>query len=202
MKILSVKFVKSSSVVKDCPETQLPEYAFAGRSNVGKSSLINMLLGNKKLAKTSSTPGKTQLLNHFLVNEEWFLCDLPGYGYAKSSKKDIGAWDMMVREYIAKRDNLSCVCVLIDSRIPPQNNDMHFLRWLGTNGVPFIIIFTKVDKLSRTKIEANINSYKQTLLEEWEELPMIFNSSSETQNGKMEILEFIEKTNVSLKNQQ
>jgi GTP-binding protein len=199
MKITSVTFVKSSITFEMAPETILPEYAFAGRSNVGKSSLINMLLGNKKIAKTSATPGKTQLLNHFLINEQWYLCDLPGYGFAKTSKKDKSQWEQMVKKYILNRKNLTGMFVLIDSRIPPQANDLAFLQWIGGNNVPFVIVFTKVDKLSRAKLEANINAYKKTLLEEWEELPMIFCSSSTDDIGKKEILEFIKSTNESSK---
>ena len=181
------------------PETELPEYAFAGRSNVGKSSLINMLLGNKKIAKTSATPGKTQLLNHFLINEQWYLCDLPGYGFAKSSKKDKSQWEQMVKQYILNRKNLTGMFVLIDSRIPPQQNDLAFLRWIGEKGIPFVMVFTKIDKLSKAKLNANLNFYKKTLLEEWEELPMMFYSSSVEDHGKNEILEFIKTTN-SIKN--
>jgi GTP-binding protein len=199
MKITSITFVKSSTTFEMAPETILPEYAFAGRSNVGKSSLINMLLGNKKIAKTSATPGKTQLLNHFLINEQWYLCDLPGYGFAKTSKKDKSQWEQMVKKYILNRKNLTGMFVLIDSRIPPQANDLAFLQWIGSNNVPFVIVFTKVDKLSRAKLEANINAYKKTLLEEWEELPMIFYSSSTDETGKEEILEFIKSTNESSK---
>jgi GTP-binding protein len=199
MKITSVTFVKSSTTFEAAPETKLPEYAFAGRSNVGKSSLINMLLGNKKIAKTSATPGKTQLLNHFLINEQWYLCDLPGYGFAKTSKKDKSQWEQMVRKYILNRKNLTGMFVLIDSRIPPQQNDLAFLRWIGSNNVPFVIVFTKVDKLSRAKLDSNIAFYKKTLLEEWEELPMIFYSSSTEDVGKNEILEFIKSANESSK---
>jgi GTP-binding protein len=197
MKITSVTFVKSSTTFEAAPETNLPEYAFAGRSNVGKSSLINMLLGNKKIAKTSATPGKTQLLNHFLINEQWYLCDLPGYGFAKTSKKDKSQWEQMVKKYILNRKNLTGMFVLIDSRIPPQANDLAFLRWIGGNNIPFVIVFTKVDKLSRAKLDANISAYKKTLLEEWEELPLIFYSSSIEENGKKEILEFIKSANES-----
>ncbi len=195
MKITSVTFAKSSATYEKAPETTLPEYAFAGRSNVGKSSLINMLLGNKKIAKTSATPGKTQLLNHFLINEQWYLCDLPGYGFAKSSKKDKSQWEQMVKQYILKRENLTGMFILIDSRIPPQQNDLAFLRWIGDHQVPFVIVFTKIDKLAKAKLAANINHYKKTLLEEWEELPMMFYSSSVEDHGKKEILDFIKTTN-------
>ena len=199
MKILSVKFIKSSKTIEDCPVSTLPEYAFAGRSNVGKSSLINMLLGNKKIAKTSSTPGKTQLLNHFLVNDEWYLCDLPGYGYAKSSKKEKTEWGEMSKQYVLKREKLTGVFVLIDSRLPPQQNDLGFLRWIGSNNIPFVIVFTKVDKLTRSQLETNINSYKKILLEDWEELPVIFLTSSDEGKGKKELLDFIKKTNEEVK---
>ena len=199
MKILSTQFIKSSTAFEDCPKTILHEYAFAGRSNVGKSSLINMLLGDKKIAKTSSTPGKTQLINHFLINEKWYLADLPGYGFAKVSKKDKHSWELMIKTYLQKRENLTGIFVLIDSRIPPQKNDMDFLRWIGQKNIPFIIIFTKIDKLTRAKLESNISFYKKSLLEEWEELPLIFLSSSEDKTGRDEILDFIETTNKTVK---
>ena len=195
MQIKSTKFVISSPDIQKCPEPNLPEYAFIGRSNVGKSSLINMLTDNKKLAKTSGTPGKTQLINHFLINDKWYLVDLPGYGFAKSSKKAREKWGLIIRKYLVKRKNLLCIFVLIDSRLSPQKADIDFINWIGINKLPFVIIFTKTDKLNKIQLTQNINLFKNRLLENWEELPQSFISSAKTKSGKDNILDFIEKTN-------
>jgi len=195
MQIKSTKFVISSPDIQKCPEPNLPEYAFIGRSNVGKSSLINMLTDNKKLAKISGSPGKTQLINHFLINDKWYLVDLPGYGFAKSSKKAREKWGLMIRKYLVKRKNLLCIFILIDSRLSPQKADIDFINWIGINKLPFVIIFTKTDKLNKIQLTQNINLFKNRLLENWEELPQFFISSAKTKSGKEEILNFIEKTN-------
>ncbi len=195
MIIKSAEFVISNQDVNKCPETERPEYAFIGRSNVGKSSLINMLTNRKKLAKTSSTPGKTQLINHFLVNEEWYLVDLPGYGFAKISKTAREKWGKMIHNYLMKRKNLRCTFILIDIRLKPQNIDLDFLEWMGINQLPFIIIFTKSDKLNKFNLVNNIELYKSTLLEKWAELPQFIVSSSVKSQGKEAILELISETN-------
>ncbi len=195
MDIKSAKFIISSPEVAGCPEPNLPEYSFIGRSNVGKSSLINMLSGNKKLAKTSSTPGKTQLINHFLINDEWYLVDLPGYGYAKSSKTDREKWGQMIHKYLMKRENLLCTFILIDSRHEPQKNDLEFIEWFGVNQLPFVLIFTKSDKISKEKLLKNLDTYKATLKQKWSELPQIIVSSSISKTGKEAVLELIENTN-------
>ena len=195
MQIKSTKFVISSPDIQKCPEPNLPEYAFIGRSNVGKSSLINMLTDNKKLAKISGSPGKTQLINHFLINDKWYLVDLPGYGFAKSPKKAREKWGLMIRKYLVKRKNLLCIFILIDSRLSPQKADIDFINWIGINKLPFVIIFTKTDKLNKIQLTQNINLFKNRLLENWEELPQFFISSAKTKSGKEEILNFIEKTN-------
>jgi GTP-binding protein len=192
-----IKFVKSSPNLKACPVSSLPEYAFVGRSNVGKSSLINLLTDRKKLAKTSTFPGKTRLINHFLVDNSWYLVDLPGYGYARVTKTERGKFLSIIQQYLLKRDNLSCLFVLIDSRLEPQKNDLDFMRWLGENHVPFSICFTKTDKLSANKLESAFTSYKRQLLEEWDALPTCFFTSTITRQGKDEILEFIRHTNIS-----
>lgn len=199
MEIKSADFIISSAKIDQCPVTNLPEYAFIGRSNVGKSSLINMLTGRTKLAKTSATPGKTVLINHFLINKEWFLVDLPGYGYAKRSKNDIGKINEIIYGYIIQREQLTNLFVLVDSRHEPQKIDMEFIEWLGENGVPFSIVFTKADKLSKSKLQTNIDNYTNKLKEQWEELPPYFISSSENKTGKAEILDYIEQINASLK---
>ena len=196
--IQSASFVKSSSRVEDCPEDMIPEYAFIGRSNVGKSSLINHLTNRRKLAKTSSTPGKTQLINHFLVDEEWFLVDLPGYGWAQTSKTNKAAWKVMIDNYLLRRPNLAVVFVLVDVRHEPQKIDIDFIHWLGENAVPFSIVFTKADKLGKTKVEANVALYKKRLLETWEELPRTFVTSSVHKIGGAEILDFIRQVNDSI----
>lgn len=195
MIIKSAEFIVSNQEVDKCPQTDLPEYAFIGRSNVGKSSLINMLTNHKKLAKTSSTPGKTQLINHFLINEEWHLVDLPGYGFAKTSKKAREQWGQMIHKYLIKRKNLRCTFILIDIRLEPQKIDLDFIEWLGINHLPFVILFTKSDKLNKHNLIKNIELYKSTLLEKWAELPQFIVSSSVTSFGKDAILEMISETN-------
>ena len=198
MKIKTAEFVKSSPNYKDCPQDMLPEYAFIGRSNVGKSSLINHLTDRKKLAKTSSTPGKTQLINHFIIDDNWFLVDLPGYGWAQTSKTNKAAWKKMIDEYLRERPNLACVFVLVDSRHEPQPIDLEFIQWLGDEGVPFSIVFTKTDKLKKTQIQSNVASYKRKLRETWEELPPTFITSSVDKVGGEEILDFIQRINESI----
>ena len=195
MQISSATFVISSPSYDKCPKEDLPEYAFIGRSNVGKSSLINMLAGVKKLAKTSTTPGKTQLINHFIINESWYLADLPGYGYAKISKVTRDKWEEMIRGYLLRRKNLLTTFLLIDSRIEPQQSDLEVMEWMGENGIPFIIVFTKSDKLTRNEIARNTGIYKRKLLESWEDLPTMILTSSTTKLGKEEILNFIGETN-------
>lgn len=195
MKIKEAKFVISNTDPAKCPAPELPEYAFVGRSNVGKSSLINMLCNNNGLAKTSSTPGKTQLINHFLINGEWYLVDLPGYGYAKIGEKHVLNWKKFTQTYLQKRENLMCVFVLVDIRHEPLKNDTDFMEYLAVNGVPFVIVFTKADKLSQTQIKKNVEKYKAVMTKTWEELPQIFVTSSEKKIGGQEILDFIEQTN-------
>ena len=199
MKIKSADFVISNTDIDKCPKERIPEYAFIGRSNVGKSSLINMLTGRKSLAKTSGKPGKTQLINHFKINDNWFLVDLPGYGYAKVSKKDRSIFAKFIYEYLEKRENLICTFVLVDSRHEPQKIDMLFMEWLGQNQIPFVIIFTKMDKLSSSQLNKNITKYKTEMLKTWEDIPQTFRSSAESGLGKSEILKFIEHTNTSVK---
>jgi len=188
---VEVRFFKSSKQVSQCPSDNKPEFAFIGRSNVGKSSLINMLAGKKNLAKTSQTPGKTQLINHFLVDEKWYMVDLPGYGFAKVSKKERENWEAMIFDYLTQRENLLCIFALIDSRHSVQQVDLDFMLWLGEKNLPFAIVFTKIDKLSPTSLEKNIVSYKNQLLEYFEDFPKYFLSSSERKLGKDEILQFI-----------
>lgn len=195
MIIKSAKFVISNTDIKLCPKPTLPEYAFIGRSNVGKSSLINMLTERKELAKTSSKPGKTQLINHFIINDNWYLVDLPGYGYAEVSQKQLRAFNQLIQGYIGGRPNLMCLFVLIDSRLAPQKKDKEFIGWLGQNGVPFVMVFTKSDKLSKLKLEKNIAAYNAELLTEWEELPTQIITSAEKGKGREEVLDFIEKSN-------
>ena len=195
MKIKSASFVISKPHWKDCPEPTLPEYAFIGRSNVGKSSLINALCDHKGLAKTSSTPGKTQLINHFIINDNWYLCDLPGYGYAKVSKKSREEWGKMIRGYVLNRPNLMNTFVLVDSRIKPQQIDIDFMLDLGENGVPFSIIFTKADKLKQKDLAANVKAYEQELYKYWEDLPPYFITSSEKKTGKEKVLNYIGEIN-------
>ena len=199
MKVKSAEFVISNTDIDKCPKERIPEYAFIGRSNVGKSSLINMLTGRNSLAKTSGKPGKTKLINHFKINNNWFLVDLPGYGYAKVSKKNRSIFAKFIYEYLEKRENLICTFVLVDSRHEPQKIDMLFMEWLGQNQIPFVIIFTKMDKLSSSQLNKNITKYKTEMLKTWEDIPQTFRSSAESGLGKSEILKFIEQTNTSVK---
>ena len=199
MKIKSADFVISNTDINKCPKERIPEYAFIGRSNVGKSSLINMLTGRKSLAKTSGKPGKTKLINHFKINDNWFLVDLPGYGYAKVSKKNRSIFAKFIYEYLEKRENLICTFVLVDSRHEPQIIDLLFMKWLGQNQIPFVIVFTKIDKLSSSQLNKNITKYKTEMLKTWEDIPQTFRSSAESGLGKVEILKFIEQTNTSVK---
>jgi len=198
MEIRKASFVVSNSDYRQCPQTSLPEYAFIGRSNVGKSSLINMLTGQRGLAKTSVKPGKTQLINHFLINDEWHLVDLPGYGYARTSKNSRQRWLTMIQEYLLHREQLVNVFVLVDSRIPPQQIDLDFIRFLGTRQVPMSIVFTKIDKQRQRDVAATINNFRKTLSEEWEELPVMFSTSSVTQYGRTHILDYIDSINHQL----
>ncbi len=195
MEIKKAEFTLSAPMVSMCPTDNKPEYAFIGRSNVGKSSLINMLTNNKKLAKTSATPGKTLLINHFIINNEWYLVDLPGYGYAKRSKKEIEKLDQMIRGYILQREQLVNVFVLVDIRLEAQKIDLEFIEWLGLSSVPFAIVFTKADKLSAAKVSASVEAYKKVLLETWEELPPIFITSAEKRQGRDEVLDYIDQIN-------
>ena len=198
MVIKSAEFVISNSQVSKCPTTGLPEYAFIGRSNVGKSSLINMLTGKKGLAMTSQKPGKTQLINYFIINGAWYLVDLPGYGYARLSKDGREKLKTMIEDYTLERKELICLFVLVDSRHEPQKIDLEFIQWLGEEGVPFALVFTKADKLTKGRLAANLDAYKARLLEEWEELPPIFVTSSEQQLGRDELLSYIEGINTTL----
>ena len=185
-------------MVSMCPKDTKPEYAFIGRSNVGKSSLINMLTNNRKLAKTSATPGKTLLINHFIINKEWYLVDLPGYGYAKRSKKEVDKLDQMIRGYILQREQLVNVFVLVDIRLEPQKIDLEFIEWLGVSGIPFSIVFTKADKLTPNKAHQAMEAYQKKLAETWEEMPPMFLTSAEKKEGRNEVLEYIEAINASL----
>ena len=195
MKINTAEFVISNTKLSLCPEPDRAEYAFIGRSNVGKSSLINYLVNNKGLAKTSGRPGKTQLINHFIINDEWYLVDLPGYGYAKTSKVNRKKWEQFIADYILKRENLLNLFVLIDSRIPPQKIDLDFMEWLGIKGIPFSIVFTKIDKLSSKQLNKNLLDYKKEMLKYWEEMPQSFTSSATGKLGKEAILNYIESIN-------
>lgn len=195
MIIQSARFVISSAQLAQCPPPTLPEYAFIGRSNVGKSSLLNRLTGHGKLAKTSGTPGKTQLINHFIINDAWYLVDLPGYGYAKVSQREREKWQQLIRAYLRNRETLMCCFVLLDARLPPQQVDLNFLRYLGEQGIPFVLVFTKADKQSALKTDELVASYKTLLLETWEELPSIFVTSAESGLGRDELLAFIADVN-------
>ncbi|MEM7512077.1 MAG: ribosome biogenesis GTP-binding protein YihA/YsxC [Bacteroidota bacterium] len=195
MQITSATFVKSSQVVADMPPPKMPEYGFVGRSNVGKSSLINALTQRKKLAKTSGTPGKTQLINHFLINESWYLADLPGYGYARVSKTQRKVFQNMIQEYLFKRENLMNVFVLVDSRLEPQEGDLEFMEMLGIKRIPFSIIFTKIDKLKKDELETNLGVYENKLFETWEELPPMMFTSSTSKAGREELLDKISEIN-------
>ncbi len=195
MEIKEAEFITSSVMESQCPKPELPEYAFIGRSNVGKSMLTNMITGKRKLAKVSGSPGKTITMNHFLINKEWYLVDLPGYGYAKRSKTERKKWEKMIRHYILTRSNLMSLFVLIDLRHEPQKNDMDFIEWLAMSQIPFVITFTKSDKLSKVNVEKNLTAYKNALLQSWEELPPFILTSATTGIGKEEMLTYIEKTN-------
>jgi GTP-binding protein len=195
MIIKSAEFQCSNTRTDKLPPPVLPEYAFIGRSNVGKSSLINMLVQKKGLAKTSQTPGKTQLINHFLINENWQLVDLPGYGYAKTSRSNRADWQKFISFYLRNRENLQCVFVLIDSRLDPQKIDVEFCTWLGENGLPFQLVFTKADKQSRVKSDQSVAKFRKTLQEIFEEVPKHYITSAETQDGRDEILNFINDLN-------
>ncbi|MBB3702673.1 ribosome biogenesis GTP-binding protein YihA/YsxC [Alloprevotella rava] len=198
MKINSAEFEISNSRADQCPKSDIPEYAFIGRSNVGKSSLINMLTQRKGLAMTSSTPGKTMLINHFRINDEWYLVDLPGYGYAKRSKKDQEKLQNIISFYVLEREQLTNLFVLIDSRLKPQKIDLEFIEWLGENGVPFSIIFTKADKNKKGELRKNVDTFLDTLREQWEELPPHFITSSESRLGREELLNYIDNINKSI----
>lgn len=200
MNVAHAEFVVSNTKVDLCPKTNLPEYAFIGRSNVGKSSLINMLCNKKKLAKTSSRPGKTQLINHFLINKKWYLVDLPGYGYARASKTQKKTFQKFIIDYFTKRKELVSAFLLIDLRHNPQPIDMDFLRWLGENFIPFSIVFTKADKIKEKDLERKVSDYLLKLKEEWESLPQYFVTSSEKKLGQESILNYIKQTNEDIKN--
>lgn len=192
MKIKSVSFVVSNTDHKKCPEDGLPEFAFIGRSNVGKSSLINLLTGNKKLAKTSSTPGKTQLINHFVINEQWYLVDLPGYGYAKVSKSARLNWEKFIADYLTNRKSLMNIFILLDSRLEPQKIDLEFINWCGEKQLPFVLVFTKIDKLSSSALQRNTSKFKKEMLKTWEEMPPVFTTSSISGFGNESILNYID----------
>ena len=199
MIIKSADFFISSGRADQCPQdSKLPEYAVIGRSNVGKSSLINMLTGRKALAKTSSTPGKTMLINHFIINNEWYLVDLPGYGFARRGKKEMEKFRNLIEYYILERQQLTCLFVLIDSRLPPQKIDLEFIQWLGEEGIPFCIVFTKADKNKTGELKKNVQGFLKKLQEEWEELPVHFVTSSEKGTGRMELLDYIDEINNGL----
>ncbi len=198
MQIKSAEFLMSNSDVAKCPKDRLPEYAFIGRSNVGKSSLINMLMLRKNLAKTSGRPGKTQLINHFLVNKNWYLVDLPGYGYARVSKSSKKTFQKFITNYFELREQMVLAFVLVDCRHEPQPIDLEFMQWMGENGIPFNIIFTKADKLKPKALERNIETYSNKMLETWEEMPKYFITSASNSEGRDEVLNYIEKTNQNL----
>ena len=198
MDIKKAEFLMSNTRFEFLPNDNIPEYAFIGRSNVGKSSLINMLVQRRSLAKTSSVPGKTVAINHFIVNDAWYLVDLPGYGYAQHSKKQREQWRIMINNYISRRRNLVSTFVLVDGRHEPQNNDLGFMEWLGENQVPFCIVFTKADKVSKAELDRNVEALKQRLLEDWDELPPIFITSAEKKQGREEVLAYIEQQNIEI----
>ena len=193
MDIKSASFLVSNTTYKKCPMDGKPEFAFIGRSNVGKSSLINMLTGKKKLAKTSSTPGKTQLINHFEINNEWYLVDLPGYGFAKASKKSRQSWEVFITEYLLHRESLMTTFVLIDARLPPQKIDLEFMNWCGGKGIPFSLVFTKTDKLSSSSLQKNLTVYKKEMLKFWDEIPPVFVTSSQSKFGREPLLNYIDE---------
>ena len=201
MIIKSAEFQISNSDYRKCPDTTLPEYAFIGRSNVGKSSLINMLTGRKALAKTSATPGKTLLINHFLINGEWYIVDLPGYGFAQRGKREMDKLKNLIEHYVLEREQLTCLFVLIDIRHEPQKKDLEFINFLGENGVPFALVFTKADKIGKQKVNAQVNAYLKQLKDQWEELPPHFITSAETGLGRDDVLNYIESVNKSLEEQ-
>jgi len=193
MEIKQADFVSSHADVKKCPPPVKPEFAFTGRSNVGKSSLLNMLTGRKNLAKTSNRPGKTQTINHFIINGDWYLVDLPGYGYAKVSKEKRAGFGGIIENYVLKRENLHCLFVLIDARLEPQKIDLAFIHWAGEKEIPLCLLFTKADKLTKNQLNRNMGIYQSTLRKTWEESPAMIATSSTTQQGKEEVLSFIEK---------
>jgi GTP-binding protein len=199
MEIESAVFIGSYTQFRDCPADGRPEYAFIGRSNVGKSSLINMLLGRKNLARTSNTPGKTQLLNYFLINDQWYVVDLPGYGYARVSKKKRRSWEHMIHSYFINRLSLQCAVVLIDAMIPPQDQDIEFINWLGEKRIPFIIVYTKTDRLREDERQENIQKIRQALLNYWETLPPQFETSARKGWGREELLDFFAQVNAKTK---
>lgn len=199
MIIKDARFVVSNTNVDKCPDSKLPEYAFIGRSNVGKSSLINMLVGNRRLAMISGRPGKTKLINHFIINGEWYLVDLPGYGYARLSKTERNRLEQMIRKYLKFRKNLYGICVLVDSRHEPQLIDLEFMQWLGENEIPFVIVFTKVDKLTKAEKETFMEKYSEKMLETWAETPLMFATSADTAEGRDQLLNFIEQVNENSK---
>ncbi len=198
MIIKSATFISSMVAMDKLPKPDRPEYAFIGRSNVGKSSLINMLCGIKKLAKVSGTPGKTQTINHFLINNNWYLVDLPGFGYAKVAKSSRRTWEGFISEYLKNRSSLECTFVLLDARLAPQKIDMEFMSWMGENQLPFVMVFTKCDKLGKVALQKNIAAYKTEMLQTWEALPEIFLTSASTQFGKIELLSYIAEINQTI----
>jgi GTP-binding protein len=193
MEIKHAEFVSSVADVKKCPPPDKPEFAFIGRSNVGKSSLLNMLTNKKGLAKTSNKPGKTQTINHFIINSAWFMVDLPGYGYASVSKEKREGFGKIIEQYVLNRENLNCLFILLDSRLKPQKNDLDFIQWVGEKGVPICLLFTKADKLTKNQLNKNVSAYRATLLKFWEELPVLFITSATNKSGKEDVLSFIEK---------
>lgn len=199
MKIESAEFVISNTDITKCPKDNKPEYAFIGRSNVGKSSLINMLTAKKGLAKTSGKPGKTQLINHFIINDDWYVVDLPGYGYAKASKTSRAKWEKFIADYLTKRESLVNVFVLLDCRHEPQKIDLEFMNWCGEKSIPFSMVFTKIDKLSSTALQKNLALYKKEMLKYWAELPPVFTTSSESKFGREKLLNYIEHINDALR---
>ena len=198
MEIKEAAFVISNTEIEKCPTDGKLEYAFIGRSNVGKSSLINMLTNRNKLAKTSGRPGKTQLINHFIINDDWYLVDLPGYGYAKASKTSRATWEKFIVNYLTKREQLVNVFVLLDARLEPQKIDMEFMNWCGEKGIPFSMVFTKADKLSSTALQKNLAKYKKEMLKFWEELPPVFTTSATSKFGREKLLNYIEHMNTSM----